>query len=77
MSWQPIWLSLQVAAASLFLVVIFGLAWAWALRRWDIPGKDGVLPPAAIQESKRIDLLPDYYNGQIITRKHQHKGIKQ
>ena len=39
MSWQPIWLSLQVAAASLFLVVIFGLAWAWALRRWDIPGK--------------------------------------
>ena len=39
MSWQPIWLSLQVAAASLFLVVIFGLAWAWSLRRWDIPGK--------------------------------------
>ena len=39
MTWQPIWLSLQVAAASLFVVVTFGLAWAWALRRWDIPGK--------------------------------------
>jgi molybdate transport system permease protein len=39
LEWQPVWLSIKVALASLVFVVIFGVASAYAMRKWDFPGK--------------------------------------
>jgi len=37
--WQPVWLSLKIAFASLFFVLIVGVTLAYVMRRWDFPGK--------------------------------------
>jgi molybdate transport system permease protein len=37
--WQPVILSLQVAFVSLILVFVFGILFAYALRRWEFSGK--------------------------------------
>lgn len=37
--WQPVILSIKVAFMSLIFVAIFGLAFAYGMRRWEFPGK--------------------------------------
>lgn len=37
--WQPVILSIKVAFVSLILVAIFGIFFAYAMRRWEVPGK--------------------------------------
>lgn len=39
MEWQPVWLSIKVAFASLFIVLIVGVAAAYLLRRTEMKGK--------------------------------------
>lgn len=40
--WQPVILSIKVAFMSLIFVAIFGLAFAYVMRRWEFPGKAAV-----------------------------------
>lgn len=40
--WQPVWLSIKVALASLVFVVILGVSFAYAMRKWDFTGKAAV-----------------------------------
>jgi molybdate transport system permease protein len=40
--WQPVILSIKVAFISLIFVFIFGVAFAFALRKWEFPGKAAV-----------------------------------
>ena len=40
--WQPVWLSIKVALASLIFVVILGVSSAYALRKWEFSGKAAV-----------------------------------
>ena len=40
--WQPVWLSIKVALASLIFVVIFGVLFAHAMRKWEFGGKAAV-----------------------------------
>ena len=40
--WQPVWLSIKVAFASLIFVVIFGVLFAYAMRKWEFGGKAAV-----------------------------------
>src|ERR1700693_5142696 len=42
LEWQPVWLSTKVAFASLIFVVIFGVSFAYAMRKWDFAGKAAV-----------------------------------
>ena len=37
--WQPVFLSIKVAFASLSIVLILGVACAYGIRRWQFPGK--------------------------------------
>ena len=37
--WQPVFLSIKVAFASLSIVLILGVACAYGMRRWQFPGK--------------------------------------
>ena len=39
LEWQPVWLSIKVAFASLIFVVIFGVSFAYCMRKWEFPGK--------------------------------------
>ena len=39
LEWQPVWLSIKVAFASLIFVVIFGVSFAYGMRKWEFPGK--------------------------------------
>ncbi len=40
--WQPVWLSIKVALASLVFVVILGVSFAYAMRKWEFSGKAAV-----------------------------------
>lgn len=40
--WQPVILSIKVAFVSLIFVFIFGVAFAFAMRKWEFPGKAAV-----------------------------------
>lgn len=40
--WQPVWLSIKVALASLIFVVILGVSSAYAMRKWEFSGKAAV-----------------------------------
>ena len=40
--WQPVVLSIKVALVSLVFVFFFGVACAYAMRRWEFPGKAAV-----------------------------------
>ena len=40
--WQPVWLSIKVALASLVFVVILGVSFAYAMRKWEFTGKAAV-----------------------------------
>lgn len=40
--WQPVILSIKVAFVSLIFVFVFGVAFAFAMRRWEFPGKAAV-----------------------------------
>jgi molybdate transport system permease protein len=40
--WQPIMLSIKVACMSLFFVTIFGVSFAYIMRRYEFPGKVAV-----------------------------------
>ena len=40
--WQPVWLSINVALASLIFVVILGVSSAYAMRKWEFSGKAAV-----------------------------------
>lgn len=40
--WQPVWLSIKVALASLVFVVISGVSFAYAMRKWEFTGKAAV-----------------------------------
>ena len=40
--WQPVILSLKVAFVSLVFVFIFGVLFAYMLRRWEFPGKAAI-----------------------------------
>ena len=42
LEWQPVWLSIKVALASLVFVVIFGVSFAYAMRKWEFTGKAAV-----------------------------------
>ena len=42
LEWQPVWLSIKVALASLVFVVIFGMSSAYAMRKWEFSGKAAV-----------------------------------
>lgn len=39
LEWQPVWLSMKVALVSLCFVFVLGLSSAYALRKWEFPGK--------------------------------------
>ena len=40
--WQPVWLSIKAALASLIFVVILGVSSAYAMRKWEFSGKAAV-----------------------------------
>ena len=40
--WQPVWLSIKVALASLIFVVILGVSSAYAMHKWEFSGKAAV-----------------------------------
>ena len=42
LEWQPVWLSIKVALASLVFVVILGVSFAYAMRKWEFTGKAAV-----------------------------------
>ena len=42
LEWQPVWLSIKVALASLVFVVILGVSSAYAMRKWEFAGKAAV-----------------------------------
>ena len=42
LEWQPVWLSIKVAFTSLIFVVIFGVSFAYAMRKWEFPGKAAI-----------------------------------
>ena len=42
LEWQPVWLSIKVALASLIFVVFFGVTFAYIMRKWEFPGKAAV-----------------------------------
>lgn len=59
--WQPVILSLKVAFVSLVFVFIFGVLFAYMLRRWEFPGK------AAIEAFFALPLvLPPVVTGFIL-----------
>ncbi len=42
LEWQPVWLSIKVALASLVFVLILGVSFAYAMRKWEFTGKAAV-----------------------------------
>ena len=42
MVWQPVLLSIKVALASMIFVFLFGVSLAYAMRKWDFPGKAAI-----------------------------------
>lgn len=42
LEWQPVILSIKVALVSLIFVFILGVAFAYAMRKWEFPGKAAV-----------------------------------
>ena len=42
LEWQPVWLSIKVALSSLVFVVILGVASAYVMRKFELPGKAAV-----------------------------------